>query len=456
MTASYDVAVLGAGPAGAAAAIEASSHGLRTIVFDEQVAAGGQVYRTSPRIEGSGDADGDRLRDAFGKAGIDRRLAHRVWHIERGDKGFGVYALGADGPFNATAKALIVATGAQERYVPFDGWDLPGVMGLASATVLLKSQRVLPGKCVVVAGAGPLLYAVAHGIVAGGGRVAAVVDAQPRHAWWRPDVLSRPDLVLRGIAWLNALWHAGVPIFRGRVVRSVMREGEALRVCVVGNGRVREIACDTVCCGFGLMPSTDVTRLLGATHAYEPSLGGWHVVVDDDQRTDVRGLYAAGDVAGVVGAAAAPFQGRIAARSAARNLGRTVDSEGKRERDRAARFGRAMTRLTQVDDEVIAAIPTGVTMCVCEGLTRATLEAAIDDGCTTINDLKSATRCGMGACGGRVCEDSVARLIALKTSRTREEIGQATGRSPLRPVELDAIAGDFDYDALPMPAPAPL
>ena len=80
----------------------------------------------------------------------------------------------------------------------------------------------------------------------------------------------------------------------------------------------------------------------------------------------------------------------------------------------------------------------------------------IDDGCVTINEVKGATRCGMGPCGGRMCEDAVARLIALKTSRTRAQIGMATGRPPLRPVALDAIAGDFDYDALPMPAPAPL
>jgi thioredoxin reductase len=441
----YDVAIIGAGPAGAAAAVEASARGLRALVVDEQVAAGGQVYRTSPPM--AGDGDGDRLRASLAASTAELHLAHRLWNVERDGDGFRLYATGPRGPCEWRARTLIVASGAHERFVPFPGWDLPGVMGLAAATILLKSQRVLPGRDVVVAGAGPLLYAVAHGILAGGGRVAAIVDAQPRRAWWTPDLLARPDLLRRGMAWLSALRRAHVPRLAASTLDAVARDGDGLVASVNG----RTFACDAVCCGFGLLPSTDVTRLLGASHAFDAALGGWHVIADDDQRCDVPDLYAAGDVTGIRGAAAAPHQGRIAAQAVA-----AVTATGKRERDQAARFGRAMTRLGHVGDHAIASIPAGVTMCLCERLSRATIEAAIDDGCITINDVKAATRCGMGPCGGRMCEDAVARLICVKTSRTREEVGMATGRPPLRPVPLDAIAGDFDYDALPMPAPAPL
>ena len=442
----FDVAILGAGPAGASAAVEASAHGLRTLVIDEQVAAGGQVYRTSPPLQ-SGDEEGDRLRASLAASHASLCLAHRLWNVERDEEGYRVFAVAAGGALEARARALIVATGAQERFVPFDGWDLPGVMGLAAATVLLKSQQLLPGRRVVVAGAGPLLYAVAYGVLEGGGRVAAIVDARPRSAWWSADLLSRPDLLRRGMSWLSALRRAKVPILRARVIDRVARAGEALSASVAG----RAIACDAVCCGFGLMPSTDVTRLLGAAHTFDPALGGWHVRVDDDQRCDLPRLYAAGEVTGIRGAAAAPHQGRIAAQAVA-----GVAITGKRDRDRASRFGRAMTRIAQAGDRVIAQIPADVAVCVCERLSRRVIEAAIDDGCATINDVKSATRCGMGPCGGRMCEDAVARLIAARTSRTREAIGMATGRPPLRPVSLDAIAGDFDYEALPMPAPAPL
>jgi thioredoxin reductase len=444
----YDVAILGAGPAGATAAVEATAHGLRTLVIDEQVAPGGQVYRVSPPL-GSDDVEGNRLRASLAASSADLRLAHRLWTVERDGDGYRLFAVGPDGALEARARALIVATGAHERFVPFRGWDLPGVMGLAAATILLKSQRLLPGRNVVVAGAGPLLYAVAHGIVEGGGRVAALVDAQPRSAWWTAGLLARPDLLRRGMSWLSALRRANVPILRASRIDAVTRHGEAMAASVRG----RAIGCDAVCCGFGLMPSTDVTRLLGATHAFDAALGGWHVVVDDAQRCDIPGLHAAGDVAGIRGAASAPLQGRIAAQAIA---GIAITGQAQSERDKASRFGRAMTRIAQVDDRAIASIPADVVMCVCERLSRATIEAAIDDGCATVNDVKSATRCGMGPCGGRMCEDAVARLIAIKTARTRAEIGMATGRPPLRPVGLDAVAGDFDYEALPMPAPAPL
>ena len=162
-----------------------------------------------------------------------------------------------------------------------------------------------------------------------------------------------------------------------------------------------------------------------------------------------------------MGAAAAPLQGRIAALAAARDLGRIDgDTRGledaKRAQARAARFGAAMTQLANVGDGAIVSIPADVIVCQCERLPRSTLDGAIDDGCATINDLKANTRCGMGPCGGRLCEETAARLITIRTRRTRVDVGQATGRPPLRPVDLDAIAGEFDYDALPMPAPSPL
>jgi thioredoxin reductase len=478
----YDVAILGAGPAGAAAAIEAAALGLRGVIIDEQAVAGGQVYRIAPGVVQSRPdhdrTDGDRLRADLAASNSELCLAHRVWHVERTQDQWLVHALGPAGPRTIGATALIVATGAQERHVPFAGWERPGVMGLAAATLLLKAQRVLPGRNVVVAGAGPLLLVVAKAIVEGGGRVVAVVDAHPRGAWFKDvaAVLSRPGLVARGLGWVRTLRTHGVPLLHGHRLLAVEGDAPALRATIVrvdrdgrpaANPRSTQFACDAVCCGYGLMPATDVTRLVGATHAFDPARGGWHVVVDDDQRCDVARLYAAGDGAGVAGAAAAPWQGRLAAMAVARDLARDVAridaashaaraAPAKRERMRTARFGGAMTRIANVGDGAIAAIAPDLIMCQCERLTRATLDAAIAGGCATINELRAATRCGMGPCGGRLCEDAVARLIGLTAGRTRVDVGQATGRPPLRPVDIGALAGEFDYEALPIAAPAPL
>ena len=472
-----DVVIVGAGPAGMAAAVEAATLGLRCVLLDENATAGGQVYRVAegiaPVTADPDRRDGDALRRALAGASVDVRASHRVWHVERIGNQWLVHALGPQGATTLRSAALIAATGALERHVPFDGWERPGVMGLASATILLKAQRMLPGRAVIVAGAGPLLLVVAKSILENGGRVVAVVDANARRRWLdRAGALaSRPDLLARGLGWLRVLRRHRVPMLHAHAIRKVLGDAGALRV-VVGpvDGEGRPTAghepafeADAVCCGHGLMPATDLTRLAGAGHRYDLQRGGWHAVIDGDQRCSVASLYLAGDGAGIAGAAAAPWQGRVAALTAAFDLRRIdVDThasrsrEARHARDRASRFGLAMTALASVGDGAIASIARDTIVCQCEHLTRATLDAAIDDGATTLNELKAATRCGMGPCGGRLCEDAAARLIAVGTGRPREQIGQPTGRPPLRPVDLDTVAGDFDYDALPIAAPSPL
>ncbi len=473
----FDIAIVGAGPAGATAAIEAAALELRVAVLDEQEIAGGQVHRAVPGIAPARpDAErteGDRMRAELGAASVERLFAHRVWHVERRDDAWHVHAIGPNGPRTVVARALVVATGAQERHLPFTGWDRPGVMGLAAATVLLKAQRILPGRNVVVAGAGPLLLLVAKAIQDGGGRVAAVIDAHPRTAWFASaaEILSRPDLATRGMGWYRALLAKGVPLHHGALLHAVDGDAPQLRATLVPvdrdghplrNAPMTTFACDAVCVGYGLMPATELTRLLGATHAFDPALGGWHAVVDDDQRSTVPRLYVAGDGAGITGAAAAPWTGRVAAMAAARDIG-LLDAAAhaaranpaKREALRAIRFGGVMTRIANVGDGAVAALPPDVVVCQCERITRATLDAAIADGAVTVDELETATRCGLGACGGRVCGEAAARLIALRTGKARSAIGQPTALPPLQSVDLDTPAGEFDCDALPIPAPAP-
>jgi len=481
-----DVAIVGAGPAGAAAAIEAVRLGLSVVVFDEQRAAGGQVFRVAPGIAPErSDPDreqGDALRSALARSGAECRFGRRVWHLARERDLWIVHAVAdlpsasgaAPGSESTAARALLIATGALERHLPFDGWDRPGVLGLAATTVLLKAERMLPGREVVVAGAGPLLLVVAKAIVDGGARVAAVVDARARRDWFASpvDLASRPDLVAKGLGWMRTLVARGVPWLHGHRVVGVEGEAPSLRANVVAvdadgapkrGARPTGFGCDAVCVGYGLAPATEATRLAGAAHRFDATRGAWHAIVDADQRASPPRLYVAGDGAGIDGAAAAPWAGRVAACAAALDLGR-IDrarhhrevQRARRNRDRAARFGAAMARLAQVGDGALASLDAGTCVCQCERVTRADIDAAIGAGCATLNELRAATRCGMGPCGGRLCEDAIARLAALRTGRTRAEVGQPTGRPPLRPVELDTLAGAFDYASLPIATPAPL
>lgn len=473
MSGLYDLIVLGAGPAGASAAIKARSLGLSVAIVDEAPAVGGQIYRApSPALMATQpDADrtkGDDLRAKLTASGAVLYANHRVWWLTAG---FSVIAIGPDGPLTLEAPNLIVATGAVERHIPITGWTLPGVIGLAGATILLKAHGVLPGRRVVVAGSGPLLLLVASKIVAAGGEVAAVVDAAPRASWLARagSMLARPDLMARGAGWLLALLKARVPIHSGSVIRKVHGTDGVESVTIgpvdrdwrpVGNAE-RTIAADAVCLGFGLLPSTEVTRLLGAEHRYEPELGGWVPALDASLQTSVPGLFVAGDGAGVRGADAAPPSGEFAALGVARRLG----GQGALEQQaatiaaawrRSGRFGAAMSALAMPPPGAAAMIDAQATVCRCEGPTRATLDAAIAAGARTLADLKATTRCGMGACGGRICGDAAAMLIAAATGWDREAIGQPSARPPLRPVPVAAITGAFHYDELPIPAPAPL
>ena len=470
----FDVIVIGGGPAGIGAAVAASRHGGAVALLDENPAAGGQVYRPEPAqfehlTRTPERVDGDRLRAALAASNVRALLGHRVWSVS---PGFRIDALGPEGASALTAPALIVATGASERVVPFPGWTSPGVIGLAAATLLLKSQRLLPGHMTVVAGCGPLLYSVAAGILKAGGRVAAMVDIARTHAWLArlPQLAWRPDLLRRGIGWFAALRAARVPVFSGHAIRAVTPTGNELRVAIgpvdaagaPAKGAASEFRVDCVTVGNGLTPSSDVSRVMRARHRYDEAAGGWIAASDEYGLTSVPGLYVVGDGAGIAGAAAAEYQGQLAGLAAMHAVGR-LDAATfahtrvavQRRLRRARRFGGSMGRMMAMRPAQVAAIPLETVVCRCEDVTRAEIERAIDGGAQDVNQVKAWTRCGMGPCQGRTCGDVVGELVALRVG-SRDAAGYFTGRLPLRPVSLEAVTGEFEYADIPIPAAAPL
>ena len=474
MTDDCDLVVIGGGPAGVEAALASAESGLRTVLVDEAPAAGGQVYRSRP--EGFRGAavtpearEGDCLRARLAASAVTTVADHAVWSVS---PGFRVDALGPAGARSWRSRAVIAATGAQERVVPFPGWTEPGVIGLAGATILLKSQHVLPGRRTLVAGCGPLLLAVAAGLLKAGGEVAAVVDLASSADWAArlPALAGRPDLLARGAAWLARVKRAGVPILSRHGLLRVESVDGALRA-VVGpvdadrrprTGAERLFTVDAVAVGHGLTPSGDVTRLLRAEHLFDAERGGWVARRDLDGRTSLPGLWVAGDGGGIAGAAAAAIDGRLAGLAAARDLGALspIDHERATERlrrraGRARRFGTAMAELMALRPAQVEAIPADTVVCRCEDVTRAEIEDAMAHGAVTANQLKAWTRCGMGPCQGRVCGDVAGALLARAAGR-REDVGSFTGRTPFRPLSLDALAGDCDYADIALPPPAPL
>ncbi|MGH6814774.1 MAG: FAD-dependent oxidoreductase [Hyphomicrobiaceae bacterium] len=471
-TGRYDLIVVGAGPAGTNAAIAASEHGLKVVLLDEVEAAGGQVYRApAPSLMfavGDDDPDraaGDSLRARLAAAKVETRFGVRVWSV--GGQ-FRVDGAGRCGPETVEAPRLVAATGAVERVVPFPGWTLPGVMGLAAATVLLKAEAMLPGRRVVVAGCGPLLAAVAAKILKFGGEVAAVVDLAHKADWLKtlPSLIRRPRLLRRGIGWMLTIRGKGVPILFGYGIRRVEGADRVERVIAGpadGSGAEATFAADALTVGHGLVPGNEIPRLYNALQKFDRLRGGWVPDLDVHGRTSIPGLYAAGDGAGLRGADPAAIAGALAGLAAARDAG-SLSAETHTALSRSLLiqlkalqpFADAMAQLMALRETHVAAIPPETVVCRCEDVTRAEIDAAAAAGAGDVNQMKHFTRCGMGPCQGRMCGDVAAELVAQKLGVLRSTVGFWAGRPPLRPVPLAALIGDFSYGDIPIPKPAPL
>ena len=472
-----DLIVVGAGPAGGHAALTAARAGLDVVLVDEGDAPGGQVWRApaagitvrDAAALGPDHRAGTSLRAALAASPVRVFARHRAWLLQ---PGFAVQAAGPEGDVRLAAPSLLLAPGTTERIVPFPGWTLPGVIGLAGATALIKGQRMLPGHNLVVAGAGPLLAAVAVAVIKGGGRVAAVVDINGPADWLRalPGMLGRPDLLARGLGWIALLRRHGVPYLARHAIRRADGDPALAEVTLapvdadgafLPGGAERSFAVDALTVGHGLVPASEMARMLGAHHRHAPDLGGWVPELDAAGRSSVDGLYVAGDGAGLRGAAFAALAGEMAGLAVAQDRG-CGDAAGHAARQagllrraaRAGRFGNAMVGLLRPRAAMFAAIPVDVAVCRCEDVTRGDIEAALDEGARQIGQLKAWTRCGMGPCQGRFCGPAVEALAGLRGIASAD-FGPMVARAPLRPVGIGTITGDFDPASLLLPPSLP-
>jgi NADPH-dependent 2,4-dienoyl-CoA reductase/sulfur reductase-like enzyme len=466
-----DVAVVGAGPGGLAAALELARAGADVVVVDEQPRAGGQIYRQPPatfavsrRTHGAGSAAGKRLLTEFAAADGVRRLQETtVWGAFDVDAEGITLALAAPGGIDRLrARRLVVATGAYDLPVAFPGWTLPGVMSAGGVQAFAKSQQILAGRRFVLAGAHPLLLVVADQLLAAGGDVAVVALAQPRPV---------PREALLDLGRLRGNWSrlgdlAG-PLSRLRRNRVPIRFS-TLPIAAEGDGAVERVRlarvddrwnavdpatavdCDTLVIGFGFVPSSELARQAGCTATWNDAAGGWVIEHDEWMRTSIDVVHVAGEVTGVAGAEQAVDEGRLAALGALRGLGMLSSAEAEQ---RAAPVRRRLLRLRRFSgivqqrfalrDEALTALPdAGTVICRCEDVRREELDAALAENAhlTTLDAVKLLTRVGMGPCQGRMCQPSVTRIVAAATGLAPAALGPYRARPPLKPVSLAALA----------------
>ncbi|MEU9283416.1 NAD(P)/FAD-dependent oxidoreductase [Streptomyces sp. NPDC048275] len=488
MTERPHLAVIGAGPAGLAAALAAAARGIRVTLVDSAGEAGGQFYRQPaaglgarrPRALHHQWRTWERLARGLAReveAGtIEHATDHHVWLVEHRGKTPGAGALHVEGPAASGAQAapaarsprslpggfavhallgplqevpvtvhadaVLLATGGYEKVLPFPGWTLPGVVTAGGVQAMLKGGLVVPGRRAVVAGTGPLLLPVATGLAAAGVDVVALVESADPKAFVRKAgaLAAQPGKVAEGVQYVAQLRRHRVELLpRHTIVEA--HGGERLVAVTVAaldaDGRVRgnterRIPCDTLAVGHGMLPHTDLAESLGCR------IDGLNVHVDEEQRTDVPGVWAAGETTGIGGAALSLAEGHIAGRSiAARLNGDEPDPRGwapaAKSRTRMREFFAALDTVYAPPAHWTDQVTDDTVVCRCEEVTGGEIREAVGElGAGDLRTVKLLTRAGMGWCQGRMCEPAVAGLAGCEQLPARRLLA--------RPVPLGVLA----------------
>jgi NADPH-dependent 2,4-dienoyl-CoA reductase/sulfur reductase-like enzyme len=448
----YDVVVIGAGPAGLAAASTAADAGLSTLLLDENAGPGGQVWRaiaSTPVTQrdrlGADYWAGADLVEAVRSSGAEIIQRATVWSLDRNLE-IGLSVGGASS--FVKARRVILATGALERPFPIPGWTLPGVMTAGAAQTMLKSSGLVPDGPTVIAGQGPLLWLLAAQILRLGGRIDRILDTTERknylaalpHAF---AFLTSPYFA-KGLALMREV-RAKVPVVSGVSELAAGGDGRLATVTYAVGGRRETIPSELLLLHQGVVPNVNLAMAAGIEHRWDDLQLCWSPVLDHDGNTSVEGIAIAGDGAGIGGAGAAVVRGRIAARFAVEMLTPAVAAKLAPMSTFRASLAQAERGRAFLDALFRPApqfrIPSGDTIvCRCEEVTAKDVLDAVAIGATGPNQLKAYRRTGMGPCQGRLCGLTVTELMAQARGKTPQEIGYYRLRAPVKPITLAELA----------------
>ncbi len=455
----WDLVIIGAGPAGMSAAIEASRLGLSALVLERQAQPGGQIFRGAgasslQKVESLGPdyAKGRKLIGEFQASGAEFMPEATVWHILPGK----VYVSHAGQSVEIQTKEVLIATGGMERPVPVPGWTLPGVTGAGAADVLLKSASLLPAGPVVLCGNGPLILQTAlhlkhwqvpvAGVVLTGSPANTLLAA--RHAI---GALARPAYLARGIA-MGLRTAFGARCYPAAKINSIENSGTGLTLNFTSLGRKRSLNGNAVMLHEGVVSETRITRLARLRHIWCEKQRYWHAEADIWGQSNLEGMNVAGDCAGVRGADGAMALGRLAALNIARKLGHLTVMQRNRQGKSHLRVLSRVNAMQPFMDTVFKPSPQALLpaddamVCRCEELTAGELRKYIMAGCYSPDSLKAQARPGMGACQGRMCAAGVSEMIAHCHGIPLEKLPPYHAQPPLFPLNIGELA---DIDMAP-------
>ncbi len=429
MSTTFDVVVVGAGPGGIAAATVAAEAGKRVCLLDDNTTVGGQIWRGFRAETARKYPHGSGFLNWTARL---QRTGCEVWQgwqaIDRPSPSLLRLERNGEGCDIAYSK-LILATGARERFLPFPGWTLPGVMGAGGLQALVKAGLDPRGKRVVVAGSGPLLLAVAAGLRGAGARIVGIYEQArlARLASFGLTLLGQPGKLAEGARYrlktLSAAYRTSSWVVR------VEGRGRVERVTVTDGRTERELACDWLACGFHVGPKLERPRLLGCR------IAAGYVVVAALQASSGSGVACVGELTGIGGVEKALVEGQIAGWAAG---GREAEARALAARlHRLQGFALRLDRAFAVRPELRSLATAETMVCRCEDVAHAALKE-----CTSWREAKLHTRCGMGACQGRVCGAASEFLFGWEYT---------SARPPVFPAAVSTVAAEVDSSETGMP-----
>lgn len=455
------LAIIGAGPAGLAAAAEAARCGLDVALIDEQKAPGGQIYRgvgrahrSTKEILGPEYGRGEALLREIDTPSVTHLSGATVWQVTPERE---IY-LTRDGASQVLkADDVVIATGAMERPMPFPGWTLPGVMSAGAGQILLKTAGLVPRGALILAGSGPLLLLVAVQYLRAGVTIDAIVETTPRGNYlaatrYLPAAVTASSYLRRGMALLREIGKHGIPHYKGASKLEAAGNGRVEALRFTCRKRRHELPCSTLLLHIGVVPNVQITRSLGLDHEWHALQRCWRPRLGESGETGIEGLWVAGDGGGIGGAMAAEIEGRIAGLRVAGKLG-AIGSEACRSRLDAERRKRDHHRAARpfidalyLPSREFLSPPDETVVCRCEEVSAGDIRKFVVLGCLGPNQTKSFGRPGMGPCQGRLCGLTVSEIIADARDRPLTEVGYYRIRPPIKPVTLGELAAMHESD----------
>ncbi len=461
--------IIGAGPAGIMAAHAAAEAGVDVIIIDDNPLPGGQYYRQSPpefKFSNPIDAVSGRT-DA---SAILPKLAHPKIRAIYNTQIWGVFdqrtlAL-ADQVQSSLIQSdrVILATGAYDRPLAFPGWTLPGILGAGATLRMIKTQWILPGKRILLAGLGPLQLALADALLKLGAKVVCIAEAANPFGGWQqlPRFWGHWDRLGEAYTYMAALLKHKVPLLYNHAIieASGKDQVESAKIARLDKDGVpiprteKQFEVDVVCLGYGLLPSFQLAAALGCELRYDDHLRWYAPKHNANMETTQPGIFVAGDVTDISGSKVALLEGQVAGLTAAHQLG-SINKDAL-EKQLAPAFSE-LKRLNRLAGALqkIYAFPAGLNrlakddtlLCRCEEVTCGQVKQAIAEGANDLHQVKLHTRSGMGYCQSRFCSVLIAPLIAEKTGQPLSAIKPFTIRPPIQPIPLKVLASGVQVTA---------